>query len=45
MINFIPAGEEANFYFTNVANMYNTEEPKEMPEQMEIVIESFEIVN
>jgi hypothetical protein len=43
-INFIPAGGEADFYFTNVAIMYNNEEPKEMPEKMEVAIESFEIV-
>lgn len=42
IINFLPAGEEADFYFTNVAIRYDAEEPKEMPEKMEVVVESFE---
>jgi hypothetical protein len=44
MINFIPAGGEADFYFTDVAVIYTTdsEAPKEMPEKMDVVVESFE---
>jgi hypothetical protein len=46
-INFIPAGNEADFYFADVAFMYAeaNKEPKEMPENMEVVVESFELAN
>lgn len=47
VINFIPAGGEADFTFTDVAVIYTIDgiEPKEMPEKLEAVIESFEKVN
>jgi hypothetical protein len=47
MINYLVAGGEAEFSFTDVAVMYNTipDDPKGMPDQMEIVIVSFETVN
>ncbi len=46
-INFIPAGGEADFNFTDVAVIYtiDAKEPKEKPEQMEVVIESFEVMD
>jgi hypothetical protein len=46
-INFIPAGNEADFYFRDVAFMYAeaNKEPKEMPENMEVVVDSFEVAN
>ena len=46
VINYIPVGQEKTFSFRGVAFIYNTvaEEPKEKPEKMEVVIESFETV-
>ncbi len=45
MINYLVAGGEAEFSFTDVAVIYNVPEtPKEMPKEMEVVIESFEVV-
>jgi len=46
VINYIPAGQEAEFSLRGVAFIYNTvpEEPKEKPEKMEVVVESFETV-
>jgi hypothetical protein len=47
MINYLVAGGEADFNFSDVAVMYPTdnEVPKELPEQLEIVIDSFEVVD
>ncbi len=46
MINYLVAGGEAEFSFTDVAVIYNVPEtPKEMPKQMEVVIQSFEVVD
>jgi hypothetical protein len=47
IINFIPVGQEEEFAFRGVAFIYNlvAEEPKEKPEKMEVVIESFEVVD
>ncbi|MCU0597736.1 MAG: hypothetical protein MUE70_00580 [Desulfobacterales bacterium] len=47
VISFIPVGQEEEFTFRGVAFIYNTvaEEPKEKPEKMEVVIESFEVVD
>ena len=46
-IKYIPVGSETEFSFKDVAVMYNTvpEMPKEMPQNMEISIVSFEAVN
>ncbi len=46
MINYLVVGGEAEFSFTDVAIMYNTPKPpKEMPKEMEVVVESFEAVD
>jgi len=46
MIGYLAVGEEAEFSFKQIANMYHQDAaPPEMPENMEIVIESFESVN
>ena len=46
VINFLPAGGESEFSFMRVADMLLTagQSPPELPEKMEVVIESFEIV-
>jgi hypothetical protein len=46
IINYLVSGGEAEFSFTDVAVMYNTipEEPKVMPEQLEVDIISFDTV-
>jgi len=47
VINYITVGGDAEFSFRDVAVMYNTvpEKPKEMPENLEVSIESFETVD
>jgi hypothetical protein len=47
VISYIPVGQEEEFAFRGVAFIYNlvAEEPKEKPEKMEVVIESFEVVD
>jgi hypothetical protein len=47
MINYLVVGCEDEFSFTDVAVIYNTvpEEPDEMPEDLEVVVVSFEIVD
>ena len=44
VINYIPVGQEHEFSFQGVAFIYNTvpEEPREKPEAMKVVVESFE---
>jgi len=44
-ISYLPAGAEEEFNFNGVAFIYNKvpEEPTELPQDMEVVIESFEI--
>lgn len=45
-INYLPVGGESEFSFKRVADMMLTagQEPPEMPEKLEVVVESFEIV-
>lgn len=45
-INYLPAGGEAKFNFVRVADMMlkSGQEPPGMPERLEVVIESFEVV-
>jgi len=46
LIGYLAVGEEAEFSFKQVANMYHQGDiAPEMPEKLEIVIESFESVN
>ncbi len=47
MINYLVVGGEAEFKFTDVAINYPTdhEAPKELPEQLEVVIDSFEVAD
>lgn len=45
VINYLAVGEEAEFSFKQLANMYHQgDAPPDMPEQLEIIIESFETV-
>lgn len=46
IISYISVGNEEEFHFTNVAELfyYQGEKPPELPEKVEIVIESFETV-
>lgn len=45
-INYLSVGTEENFHFKGVAFIYNMvpEMPESRPEDMEVVIESFETV-
>ena len=46
IISYLPVGQEAEFSFAGVADIYyQGETPPEMPENMEVVIESFETVD
>lgn len=47
IINYLVVGGEADFHFEDLAVMYNTvpKQPETMPDNMEVVIQSFEIVD
>ncbi len=47
VINYLVAGGEADFNFADVAVIYNTvpEQPEKMPDNMEVVIQSYDIVS
>lgn len=47
IINYLASGQESEFHVKGLAFIYNTvaEEPKEKPQHMEVVVESFETVN